>query len=292
MNGLNIDSVFGRAWALSKKHWPLLLILVIVSSMTGQVVSACLQPSTVNQIKMMNAMMKDNYDEVTRIAIGGDSAVLLGIKLAVAVVIACLLSWLVQMIIQRVSWQCVTTDQIDLTAQFKNCLKGFPHYLGICLAHTTVLLVALFCCILPGLYLTVRLMFVPIIAANRPELSLSETFSRSMRLTKGHFWTLVGYGMVAFVIVIVGFLCCCVGVLFSEVVLLLFLAETYRVLDEIANEEDGIAGQDYAPDATEPETTDMPDEPEQAPAAPASPAPAKETDNVTTEYGSTDHYQK
>lgn len=291
MNGLNIDSIFGRAWTLSKKHWPLLLILVIVSSMTGQVVSACLQPSAADQIRMITAMMDNNYDEVTRIASGGSGA-LLGVKLAVAVVISCLLSWLIQMIMQRVSWQCVTTEEIDLTAQFKNCLKGYLHYLGVCLVYTIVLVLATFCCILPGLYLTIRLMFVPIIAANRPELSLGETFSRSMRLTKGHFWTLVGYGMVSFVIVIVGFLCCCVGVLFSEVILLLFLAETYRVLDADANEEDGFSVQDNASDTAEPETTDMSEESEQAPVDSVSPAPANEQDNVKTEYGSTDHYQK
>ena len=84
--------------------------------------------------------------------------------------------------------------------------------------------------VLPGIYLLVRLTFVPYIAANEPELSVSKTFSKSMNLTKGRFWQLLGYGIVGFFIVIAGFLLCCVGYLFTAPLSIVFMGVVYKEL--------------------------------------------------------------
>ncbi len=85
-------------------------------------------------------------------------------------------------------------------------------------------------CVLPGIYLAVRLAFVPYIAANEPELSVSETFSKSMNLTKDKFWDLLGYGIVAILIVLSGFLLCCVGYLFTAPLSTVFMGVVYKEL--------------------------------------------------------------
>lgn len=85
-------------------------------------------------------------------------------------------------------------------------------------------------CVLPGIYLFVRLVFVPYIAANEPELSVSETFSKSMNLTKNKFWDLFGYGIVAFLIENSGYLLCCVGRNFTSPLSIVFMGVVYKEL--------------------------------------------------------------
>lgn len=90
-------------------------------------------------------------------------------------------------------------------------------------------------CILPGLFLQIRLMFVPIIAANKPELTLSEVFSRSWSITKGHFFDLFLFGIIVVLINIVGFLCCCVGLYVTSIISEFMYVELYYRLSNDGN---------------------------------------------------------
>lgn len=82
------------------------------------------------------------------------------------------------------------------------------------------------------LYLFVRLQFVSMIAANEPELSIRETFARSMALTQGRFWQLFGYGVASVCISIVGLLVFIVGGLYANVIVNLMQAHVFKVLSD------------------------------------------------------------
>ena len=101
----------------------------------------------------------------------------------------------------------------------------FVKWLLLCLAVGVGML-----CVIPGIYLLVRLVFVPYIAANEPELSVSETFSKSMNLTKNKFWDLLGYGIVAVLIENSGYLLCCVGRYFTSPLSIVFMGVVYKEL--------------------------------------------------------------
>ena len=130
----------------------------------------------------------------------------------------------------------VKGQQPNVGGRIKGAWTGYLNYIVVTLVCNIVISLGYVFFILPGLYLTIRLLFVPIIAANKPDLTLGEVFSESWNLTRGHFWTLLGYGIVAILINIVGFICCCVGVLFTHVATQFLLANTYYVL--AMNEDD------------------------------------------------------
>ena len=91
------------------------------------------------------------------------------------------------------------------------------------------------CCILPGIYLAIRLMFTPMIAANHPEVAFSDAFSRSWQMTKGHFWILLWLGIVVIGINIVGLICCCVGLIVTSILSYMMYACVYKLLTPVDN---------------------------------------------------------
>ena len=80
--------------------------------------------------------------------------------------------------------------------------------------------------IIPGIFLAVRLCFVPYIVADEavgPFQALSESWNR----TSGHFWTLFGAGLLAIVCVIVGFILLVIGSIPALMLVYLAFAALY-----------------------------------------------------------------
>jgi hypothetical protein len=78
------------------------------------------------------------------------------------------------------------------------------------LLHEIVLVVGFILLIIPGIFLSVRLAFVPFLVVDEglgPVEALTESFNR----TSGHFWMIFGTGLLGILIVIVGFVLLVIG---------------------------------------------------------------------------------
>ena len=104
------------------------------------------------------------------------------------IIISVLLTIYVTIALYRYVKKIVDDEDVD----FKELINSSAKVYGMFFVKNLLLYLAvglgLMLCVLPGIYLAVRLTFVQYIAANEPELSVSETFSKSMNLTKGRFW--------------------------------------------------------------------------------------------------------
>lgn len=78
------------------------------------------------------------------------------------------------------------------------------------LLHEVILIVGFILLIIPGIFLSVRLAFIPFLVVDEglgPLEALTESFNR----TAGYGWTILGAGVLAFLIVIVGLILLLVG---------------------------------------------------------------------------------
>ena len=130
----------------------------------------------------------------------------------------------------RMLHAAVYNERVDMTAEFKNARHTFLFYLGVYIVYLLIVTAGCLCCILPGIFLAVRLMFAPMIAINHPELTFSEAFTRSWQMTKGHFWQLIGLYLLIILINILGLICCCVGYLLTMVITLMMYGYAYKLL--------------------------------------------------------------
>lgn len=225
---LTLDGVFGAGWELAKKHWGWLLLLGIALALVEEIPG-----NTINGVylKMVPEMSKGaiDYEKLNEMLADALFSVRTLVSTVVSVLIAAYLSLVTMRYLKLAAME---NGAIDVKEIFLGSGGRYLHFLATMFLCYMVIVVGLCCCVLPGFYLMVRLLFVPFIAANEPELSIGEAFSRSFALTRGRFWQLIWFGFAALIINIVGFCCCCVGVLYSEIVSELMLAHLYVVLSD------------------------------------------------------------
>lgn len=104
----------------------------------------------------------------------------------------------------------------DIKPDFETLIKGFKeNYLHIVLANlltTALIMMGFFFLIIPGIIVACRLAFVSYLVMDKkrdPIVAVEE----SWKLTSGHGWTIFGMAIVSFLIYILGFIMCFVGLI-------------------------------------------------------------------------------
>ena len=212
---MTLSNVLRDAWEIGKKNCVVLTCLGFVYALSTSLMSKSSDPETekvLQKIASGELQGAKALQELSKHPLWtSNDIIVMIISLLVFIYLTCLIYRYVKKIVDE-------EEKIDFLEFF---------LLGL------ILIVGFACCVLPGFYLLVRYMFVPYIAANEPELSMKDTMAKSMELTKGRFWTLFGYGIVAGLVEISGLLLCCVGYFFTLPLANVMLGVVY---DELVNE--------------------------------------------------------
>jgi hypothetical protein len=224
-----VGGVIDEAWALTKKHFPVFLLLTILSSIIAGIFQyAYYGPylefamsnldTTITEDEWMNMMVANGeiWNWVGKLSLTGIFVFLVNNYLVV--------------VGGRMLHAAVYNERVDMTAEFKNARHTYLYYLGVNIVFSLIVTIGCLFCILPGIFLAVRLMFAPMIAINHPELTFSEAFTRSWQMTKGHFWKLIGLYLLVILLNILGIICCCVGYLLTIVITYMMYGYAYKLL--------------------------------------------------------------
>lgn len=237
-NELQLGTILDRAVDVAKKYGGWVLLLNIVSYMASQMASQSL-----NQAKLVTFMetwsSTGDFAKAAMMANRDSDLSQFGVSFFLLLLAGCLLSVFIDMVVKKILWKGVNEDgKVDLTEMLKSSFNAeYFNYLIAVILTAVIVGFGTCCCVLPGIFLAVRLLFVPIIVANNPEVSATDALSMSWDLTRGRFWTLLGYGVVAFGLNVIGFCCCCVGIYISSVLTAFMMAECYRILVSNLTEE-------------------------------------------------------
>lgn len=121
-------------------------------------------------------------------------------------------------------------EKPDLANRLKDGFRGFGSFFITYVIFSIIVIIGFIWCLIPGIFLMVRFIFAPVIAALHPERSLKECFAQSWQITKGNFWNLFLLGIIAIFLEILGLICCCVGVLVTSIITYFMLILAYRTL--------------------------------------------------------------
>lgn len=229
---LSVSSVVKRAYEVSKKHGLWVLLFSLMGNTALELGNIFAQTQSAMNL-MQKSMLTGDWSHMLQIKDAEPS-------FSAGMLLTTLLVWLVgfciyifiNMLINKILWQGVseTDTKIDLTQLIRSSMNksSILFYLGVFILSGLAVCAGYLCCLLPGIYLTIRWLFVPIIAANFPEFTLSDCFTYSWNLTRHHFWQLLGLGLVAMFINIGGLCLCCVGMIFTSVLTSFMLAECFH----------------------------------------------------------------
>ena len=113
---------------------------------------------------------------------------------------------------------------------FKLPLATYLKYFAVEIIVGIIMVVGFCCCIVPGIFLGARLALAGVYVVDNPEVGVFDAISASWRMTNGHTGGMIGLGFIFVGISILGFLCCCIGVYFAEVVILFATVAAYLAL--------------------------------------------------------------
>ena len=104
--------------------------------------------------------------------------------------------------------------------------------------------VAFMLCIIPGFFIGPRLILAPLYIVDNPEMGIGEAIERSWKATEGNVLTLLGVGVVACVLMIIGVILCCIGMYPAMAFTYVMLVVIYKRLSG-QDFEDGASQDDY-----------------------------------------------
>lgn len=220
MKKISIESVVSRSWDLAVKHWPLFVLIAIIEGIFSNF--------GINYDTSVLTGLGQNPDpQVVAEALSESLSV--SPWLAVGVLVSVYLGFITYRFLRNAlsfgKPYEVLGDELKIDVTQFAIFFAVELCFGLAVGFGTLL------CILPGIFLAVRWMFAPLIAATE-DVSFSEAFGRSWKLTEGNFWNLLLLGIVAIGIAIVGFLCCCVGLIFAEVIINFMMVVVYQDLKD------------------------------------------------------------
>ena len=223
---LGVSSVFGSAWELTKKHFLPIFLLMLVGGMVYNIPNSYFYSSYYAELLSGNYLTQEEW--ITKQLDVDPVSLLKSYGVMFLLVLLCaLIRMYIDLVRNRILLSAKEKDNVDMTAIMKGGFSGYWFFFVCTLLSGIIIGIGYMFCILPGLFLQIRLMFVPIIAANKPELTLSEVFSRSWSITEGHFFDLFLFGIIVVLINIVGFLCCCVGLYVTSIISEFMYVELY-----------------------------------------------------------------
>ena len=224
-----VGGVIDEAWALTKKHFPVFLLLTILSSIIAGIFQYAYYGPYL-ELALSNLDTTITEEEWMNMMVANGEIWNWVCKLSLAGIFVFLVNNYLKVVGGRMLHAAVYNERVDMTAEFKNARHTYLYYLGVNIVFSLIVTIGCLFCILPGIFLAVRLMFAPMIAINHPELTFSEAFTRSWQMTKGHFWKLIGLYLLVILLNILGIICCCVGYLLTIVITYMMYGYAYKLL--------------------------------------------------------------
>ena len=174
---IEVGTLINQGWELTKKHFPAFLLVMILGCMVSSLYEVAYYGPYLGTV--LNYGPDVTEEQMIELLIeNGEIWNWVG-WIMVAVVISFFVGYYLSIITYRMMNTAIKGEKIDLTAQFKNAFRGYWFFVGAYLVYSLIIAMGMICCILPGIYLAIRLMFTPMIAANHPELAFSDAFTRS-----------------------------------------------------------------------------------------------------------------
>ncbi len=218
MKKLFIGDIVSRAWDLAVKHWPVFLIIALISSALGILVRG-------DSSALMSLGNNPDPEEVYMALLQSYNPV----GILVVVFVSIYLNYITYRMLANVMNIGQPYREGELLDALKVDLAKFGLFFGVEIVFALAVAVASMLCVIPGLFLAVRWYFAPLIVVTE-NVSFSEAFSRSWDLTKGHFWELFLLGLTAIGISIVGLCACCVGIVFAQIIVnFMFIIAYYEL---------------------------------------------------------------
>lgn len=225
MKQLEFDSVISSAWELTKKHWLGFTLLMLVYSIVSGMVQALVPgQSPMDMIDVFRHADDPRWMQQYQQTVGAaSSSPMYYISMLLSIVVGIVYEAVVVNLSLRLARGQVSSVSLDTVLDaFRMPLNVYLMFIVCSILLGIICCLGLMCCILPGIYLLGAFFVFESVVIDQPELSILDVFKRTFELTKGNVLTIIGLFFTQIVIIVLGLVCCCVGV-FPAIVMVEFM---------------------------------------------------------------------
>jgi len=196
---------FGTAWKLLWNHFPVLLAIVIIYSLLSGPVS----------------IFQYRYEHMNNIFFPGVFVILFSVFITGPIGYST--SW--------VFLKAARGESYEIRDMFAVFERNYWNAVAANLVVGLIVVVGIFLLIVPGIIFAIRLAFVPYLIMDR-KMELGEALDASWQMTKGYGGEIFLMGILAVLVVILGFIALFVGVIISMIWIYLAVAIMYQAVSE------------------------------------------------------------
>lgn len=202
MNDFSISKCISGAWDLTTKHWIMCVVMLVVCVLAY----------------MFNGSMTPtgDYENMTQEDLIRMCSELFTGKNLVAISLGMIVQYVLYAGLYKMAINGYNGTKVDTSAYSMPIVTYFKFILANIVYQILVVVGCCFC-IIPGIIIAVRFFFVPYVVLDEPHTEFIDAFNKSWQMTKGHFFGILGLAILLLLINFVGVICCCIGVIFTEV---------------------------------------------------------------------------
>lgn len=216
-------NLISAACEYMNKHW---LVFIAITVVSGVITSALSGGSTIN----INNIDTNNIQSVLQ-----ELQKSMNSPLAY---LGRLIDMLFTAVVLKMAYNAIDGKKVDFDA-FKMPAMNYVNYVAASILVGFIAGIGCLFCLIPGIYLAVRLQFAPYYTIDRG-LNVVDAIKASWHDTKGNFWHLLGANILIGLFMISGLLLCCVGGFYTAPAAYIAFAILSRVFTDTS---------DYAPEA-------------------------------------------
>ena len=211
MNSFSVSESISQGWELAKKHGLLLALFVLVIGIITSILNSFTLPSGFME-GYTKALTQNDPDAMMQLLNSSSTSA--------ASIIVSIIQTVVYVLF--LAGFCATILKLTRGLMAKVSLDGFKmsamtylKYFAVCVIVGLIVGIGTALCVIPGIFFAIRLAFAEWYILDHPEAGIGEAISASWKMTKGNFWSVFGLQLCEFGIILLGYLCCCIGVLFA-----------------------------------------------------------------------------
>lgn len=211
MNSFSVSESISQGWELAKKHGLLLAVFVLVIGIITSILNSFTLPSGFME-GYTKALTQNDPDAMMQLLNSSSTSA--------ASIIVSIIQTVVYVLF--LAGFCATILKLTRGIMAKVSLDGFKmsamtylKYFAVCVIVGLIVGIGTALCVIPGIFFAIRLAFAEWYILDHPEAGIGEAISASWKMTKGNFWSVFGLQLCEFGIILLGYLCCCIGVLFA-----------------------------------------------------------------------------
>ena len=227
MRYFSISEILDRAWELTKKYGIIVVLLYLLIKIGLSFVGNVFSPPV-------------DADAITSAIDSGDITAILSTCYSNPV--GTILMWILSIVVLLgfTKSLILLSKEESTSVEFSKWsprVKVYVNYTVVTVIINLLCGLGYICCIVPGLFLHARLMLAPYYVLEHPDCDILEPITKSWEMTSGNSANLMLFILIEFFLIIVGFICCCIGVFVSAVICEFAEIEAYLVLSGFYNNQ-------------------------------------------------------